>query len=82
MKIRAEVAPGMFLEFEHAALGAIAQGIVRATEENVLLRDLLAACHHELTTYHGLYAHDGDPAQVWRLDCKELLDKLSAASPR
>jgi hypothetical protein len=45
---------------------------------------LQAACEaarHELTTLHGLHAHDGNPAATWQIDTSAALAQLDAVLP-
>jgi hypothetical protein len=49
-----------------------------AANEAERLRAALEAARHELTTLHGLYAHDGVPGETWRLDASRILAKIDA----
>jgi hypothetical protein len=42
-------------------------------------RKALEDTRHELTTLHGLYAHDGKPEHTWRLDTSASVAKIDAA---
>lgn len=81
MKIRVTLADGGALEFDHDNIQAVCDGLMRATERVIRLEDALRACHHELTTHHGLWAHDGDAALAWRLDCLTVLAQAQALLP-
>lgn len=81
MKVTIDLGDGRALEFQHADLSQLGAALVKAVELTVLQEDVLRACRHELTTHHGLHAHDGDPALAWQLDCKTLLDRIDATLP-
>ena len=46
---------------------------------NPRARAALEDARHALTTLHGLYAHDGNPEQSWRLDESRVLGRIDAA---
>ena len=81
MKLTIDLGEGRALEMDHADLSQLGAALVKAVELTVLQEDVLRACRHELTTHHGLYAHDGDPALAWQLDCKALMDRIDALLP-
>lgn len=81
MTVKIDLGDGRALVFEYADLSQLGKALVKAVELTVLQEDVLRACRHELTTHHGLYAHDGDPALAWQLDCKALMERIDATLP-
>ncbi len=54
----------------------------KAEAEAEKLRVVAEYARHELTTLHGLYAHDGNPEHVWRLDVSGALGSLDEVLAR
>jgi hypothetical protein len=81
MKVMIDLGAGRALEMDHADLSQLGTALVKAVELTVVQEDVLRACRHELATHHGLYAHDGDPALAWQLDCAALLAQIDELLP-